>query len=334
MVLFFGAIGLAAAVSRLEEPLTVAPAPRRALAPTPERLAPGAVGLLFLIGVALAGLSARPARASEGADGGSPLAKPGRVVGALAGQAFLNLGAVELDRAILDDGVPSLVRQQRQNAAEGLLQQALQLDPDSLGAYRNLAQLAALRARPVDARRFLGEARSRAPENDDLFYFQAGRIYRETGSVDLTLSAWSRVDPKMGTWSCSGTYLLLVRWALELHQAERYDTAARVDQAAIRIRPDEPAPYQLLTTILAASGGDRAVEDAMKEQVRLHPDVLWPNVELYTLYMRTGRIDQAEEWQRRGDAINASAAWQATWGQRQQERRCLEYLPRSLTTYG
>jgi tetratricopeptide (TPR) repeat protein len=273
------------------------------------------MGLLVVIAMSVA-LIGRDMRAG-----------PDRAVGAVAGRLFLNLGALELNKALGFAPLRPADRGQHASAADALLQRSLALAPDDPAVYLNLAQLAIARTDLVGARRLISEARQRAAPGDSLFLFQVGRLYRETGSVDLAISAWRGVDRTTGAWSCSSTDTQFLRWGLDLLERQRWVSAAKVFQAAIEVTPTEPRAYELLTT--ATLGEDAEVEEAvavMEKLARAWPDIPWPFLEVAKLHDQAGRLDDVRRWNQRAEALRNSRAWVELRRQYQPVRECAEYL--------
>ena len=332
MVLLFGAMGLTFVAYRLarSERAERAPVEQQPARPTLRRVA-SAVAILALLGAGALALLPTEARAGQAAglsDERPVLLRP--FLGA-ASQLMLNLGALELNKALIVENVPRAVRQRHFERADLFLGQAQQLDSNSLGAYRNRAQLAIARSQASDARRLLSEARARAAEDDSLFEFQVGRLYREAGSLEQAINAWARVDPLWGAWSCSNPYMQYLRWGVELIEATRYESAEKVARAAIKVAPIERQPYRLLSSALLAGSGEAAAIAAQEELVSADPTAFWPYWELYRLHARAGRDADAMSWRLRGDHVRAQPDWDDRLRRQAQPRNCRQYLPTFLS---
>lgn len=330
MVLLFGAMGLTLVAERLAgreqaEGTTAAP---RSTAATRRPVAVGATILAGALGLALLPAAAR---AGDGDGPSDERPAPLRPFLNAASAVALNLGALELNKALLEDGGGRAARQRHLDSADVFLSQAQQLDPNSLGAYRNRAQLAVARGATTDARRLLSETRARADENDSLLAFQVGRLYRETGSLDLAVSAWSRVEPLLGAWACSNPYMQELRWGVELFDATRYESAEKLARAALKAGPVERQPYRLLTNSLLAGSGEAAAIAALEELVRTEPTNFWPYWELARLHRLAGRGREADEWRARAEAARTAPAWLDQQRRLAQPRNCREFLPELLS---
>jgi O-antigen ligase len=330
MLLLFGALALAGAMARLDsgQPAERSAAPLASGSPPRRLVGAGVVGLGAALVTATLGLGpAGPVEAAgeQAGAAGVPL------VSRAAARLYLNLGALSLNQAILEDNPARGERERRLGEAEALLQRALELDAGTLGAYRNLAQAAIARSDPAEARRLLGQARRVASETDSDFSFQLGRLYRETGSVELAVAAWRRTDNNLSAYSCSQPYMQLLTWSAELFAAERFESAARVARAAVQTGPAEPEPYRLLRAALVADGEREAAVRVMEELTQRQPLVPWPYLELAGLYGATdpaaGRL-----WERRGVEVRRSQSWLSERRRLRQPRDCDQYLPPLLSS--
>lgn len=293
MVFLFATLALVLVAERLATGALRPRAARRpTLAPRARLAARGAAALLIALGLAWA-----PATALAGGEVGGLLVGPLQPLRGLAAQARLNLGALELASATIDENSRRGGRKGHLARAEHFLGQAAALDPGNLAVRRNLAELAIARSQLGDARRLLSEARALASPDDSRFSFQLGRLYRETGSLDLALAAWSRVDPDLGAWSCSSTDLQLILWAAELLEQQRWESAARVSRAAIRLEPAYALPYRLLAMALDAED-PAAARAALGQLAGTRPDLPWAAAELSRLHQRVGQSGEADAWNR------------------------------------
>jgi Tfp pilus assembly protein PilF len=247
----------------------------------------------------------------------------------VAAQFSLNLGALELTKATTDENPRRGRREQHFSAAERFLDQALDLDPTNLGIYRNLAELAVAQSELVEARRILADARALAGPDDSRFLFQLGRLYREAGSVDLAIAAWSRMDRMTGAWSCSSPDIQFLKWGAELVRAGRWESAAKVSQAAIRATPADPRPYRLLAAVVtsADAGSDENAWAILHNLAQVQPDIPWPSAEIAKLHARAGRLEDAQAWNERASSIQQSRAWANQRRGFRPARTCDEFLP-------
>jgi tetratricopeptide (TPR) repeat protein len=328
MVLLLGAFALVLAAERLAtRPLAEQP-PRPVAAPSRRLAAPvgvAALAVLFLVGTSIPGL-AQAAQSTGQAN------EPTGPFHALAAQVTLNLGSIELMQGTFDENRRRVSRGEHQRSAEYWFRRTLELDPGNWSAYRGLADLAVARDEPGEARRLLSDARRRVSPNDSRFQFQLGRLYKETGSVDLAIAAWIRTDPSLGAWSCSSPDLQLVRWGRELTAQERYESAAKTYRAAIEIRPTDPLPYQLLVGAMLADEDENVqrglftARETMQALAKELPDVPWAYHEVAQLYARAGRAYSAWDWRGKAAEVEDSSAWGALQQRHQRVRSCDDFL--------
>jgi tetratricopeptide (TPR) repeat protein len=329
MVLLLGAFALMAAAERLATRPLVEQT-RRPVSRMNRRLAaPAALSVLIL--VLLAGAPLHGFAQSTGEPVGEPSERVGPIQ-ALSAQVTLNLGSIELMQGTFDENRRRGSRRDHQHNAERLLRQTLEFDAGNLSAYRGLAELAVARNQLGEARRLLSEARRRASPDDSHFNFQLGRIYKETGSVDLAIAAWTRVDRDLGAWSCSSPDVQLVRWGLELVEQERYESAEKAYRAAIQLRPSDPLPYRLLTDAMVAAEGEGrrglfAAREKMQAITREYPYVPWGYDEVARLYSQGNRGYLWWDWTRRAKSVEDQPAWGALERRFQRVRSCEAFLP-------
>lgn len=315
MVLLFGALALAGVAARATAPA----------APRPRLVMHGRWRTALLVALAVT-LGPMLLFGRGSGQAGLWLTEPSRLPSAFAAQVALNVGAVQLTRAMLDDAASKAERNSRLASAEAAFQRARELDPENRGVYRNLAELALARDQLSEARRLLAQARALATDDDEAFYFQVGRLYQQTGSVDLALSAWSRVDRTLFSWSCSSTFFQLLNWGEALLEDERFESAAKVARAAIATVPADPRGYDLLARAVAADDGVLAAERALQGVAADYPSVPWPYQVLARLAAASGRGDAAA-LQSRASELEGSRAWRELRAQYRLARECQEFFP-------
>jgi tetratricopeptide (TPR) repeat protein len=299
-MLLCASLGLLDAAGRLEAP-AVAPLADRRAAVRPSRVAHGVGGILLALLVAVATPLISLAQGTS-----PPQSVPARLTqpfGAALAEIYLNLGAMEVTKITLGKEPPRAERRQRLATAESLLNRARELDPGNLAIYRNLASVDLAQGQPADAVRVLGVAEALAAPNDDRFWFQLGRLYREAGDVDRAVAAWSRVDPSIGGMNAAGTDAQLTRWGADLLQLGRWDAAVKVNRAAVRAWPINPTPYDSLSAAVARRWGQEAALTEMRGLAEVYSDIPWPLVEMGDLYRRAGDRAEAQVWYQKAAAI-------------------------------
>ena len=294
-VMLFGSLGLVFAVSRLEGrpagrfvphwPYSIKLPTRRGAS-----LIAGTVAFLVLLVVLATATASRVEAIPSLQQDASRLSQP--LVAATAA-LNLNLGALELTRVTGTNSVPRREREQRLALAESFLQRALALDPENVGIHRNLATLALARGQSPEALRVLAEATRLADPGDRRYLIQLGRLYRDAGSAELALDAWSRARAKAQ----------LAGWGAYLEEHERGRGAVDAYRAAIRIDPTDGTLYPALARALVRTAGRDAALAEMQELAQLYPELGWAYLEVGDHYWRAGQLEQARAWYEQGAAV-------------------------------
>ena len=270
----------------------------------PARPTPLTVGAAVAVLVLLAALATPLIALAQGTTG--PQSVPARLtqpLRAALAELYLNLGALEVTKITQGKEPPRAERRQRLATAEAFLDRARELDAGNLGVYRNLASVDLAQGQAGDAVRVLEVAEAVAAPDDDRFWFQLGRLYREAGDVDRAVAAWSRVDPSVGGMNAAGTDAQLTRWGADLLQLGRWDAAVKVNRAAVRAWPINPTPYASLSGAVSKRWGQEAALAEMQELAEVYPDIPWPLVQIGDLYRRAGDRAAAQSWYEKAAAI-------------------------------
>jgi tetratricopeptide (TPR) repeat protein len=222
-----------------------------------------------------------------------PVQRPRRVepprahpLGALGAAFYLNLGATNVARASIGADRPKEERERLLEDADRWLKEAMDRDPGNLGVYRNVAASAAAASESGRARRALQDAEEIADPEDERFYFQAGRIYRDIGDTERAIAAWTR----------AGAVPQMIQWGAALVRRGQWKNAADVNLAAVRLAPGEASAYRALVSAVSRQRGDDAALTQMMELSAVYPDMPWPYLEAGDLLAKMNRPAEAQTW--------------------------------------
>jgi len=145
--------------------------------------------------------------------------------------------------------------------------QALDLDPELVAAYSNLAQIYLREGHVERAGAMAEEVLERRPDDVAALKVRYQALH-QTGDDEAATAALEAVAAADPEWATSALY----DHAQDLFNANRYDEARRVLEQILGVRPDHPESHYLLALCCNSSGDFEAARRHFARYLELAPD--------------------------------------------------------------
>jgi tetratricopeptide (TPR) repeat protein len=231
---------------------------------------------VLVVAAALLLACARDAPAPDGEEGGDGAVPPSGATASPGGVAQ-------------DDGL-RLFRRGELEAAEPLLQAALEAAPNDRRLLEALGAIYALSDRPAEAETLLRRVTAESPSSFGAWFYLA-RVLADTGRDEEALQAIRearRREPRL----LAG----IIEEALLLSRLRRYEEAEVIAREAIARDAGSAEAHFVLARSLRERGALAESAEALRRTIEIEPDHLGALSQLATHEMRQGNVEEAKRY--------------------------------------